>query len=77
MRLGKNAKEVLRDTVHRALAGPCEVKVPARNRAVAYRIFESVSPHMEEYGARPQPHVLCWVLPNGSVIRVEHGRENA
>ena len=74
MRLGTRAKEVLRDTVHRALAGPCVVRVPARSRALAYRIFEAATPHLEEYGAVPRG-ALTWQLPNGSSIKVVHGKD--
>lgn len=74
MRLGKAAKEALADTARRALAGQCTVKVPARNRALAYRIFEAATPHLEGYGAVPRPHMLMWELPNGSCIRVVHGQ---
>ena len=77
MRLGKTAKEALHDTVRRALSGPCVVTVPARSRAMVYRMFEGVTPHMEEYGAVARPHMLSWALPNGSLIRIAHHDSDA
>lgn len=75
MRLGKEAKLALHETARRALSGPCVVQVPARSRSLAYRIFDSVTPHMEQLGAVPQPRVLEWQFPNGSKVRIVNGQD--
>lgn len=76
MRLNKEAQDALRKTVHKALSGQCVVRLPARDRRVARRIFFGVSPHFEEYGAVAQPSMLSWQLPNGSRIEIAvHGQD--
>lgn len=70
MRLGTKAKEALAATVTKALESQCVVTVPARNPRLAHRIFQSVDPHLREFGAKPRVDVLSWSLPNGSLIRI-------
>lgn len=74
MRLGTRDLESLR-----ALATGCHavpgrvVVVPAPSALLARRMFDALSPHLTEYGARPDHKALAASFSNGSVIKVRVG----
>lgn len=71
MRLGARATDLIGGVVSRALSGECVVRVQAPSTAVARRMFDGVTEHIERYGGRPLASHFSWHLPNGSVIRIE------
>lgn len=71
MRLGSEALAFVEETVRKALAGECYVRVYAPSRHLARRMFHGVSPHIEKFGGSPDPQRLWWRLPNGSCILIE------
>lgn len=70
MRLSKTAQRMLFDTATRALSTTCNIDVRARDAYSARRIFDAATPHLGEFGAKPDRGKLAWNFPNGSCIRI-------
>ncbi len=69
MRLGTRTRDVVRETVHYALAAERTVIIPVADRRRAQRMFRAVTGFIEELGGNPDNSRCAWRFHNGSVIK--------
>ena len=68
MRLGKLHLDLISAVALKAMAGECQVEIPAPTWKAAREIFKAVTPYMEQRGARAAERGYKWFFSNGSEV---------